>query len=386
MKQNKPTILTFVGHYLPGYKSGGPIRTISNLLDALSDDFNFKIITRDRDQFDNEPYGNIKVNEWNSFNNCNVFYARRETSLINTINKSSFDIYYLNSLFDYNFSIKIILLLKLKLIPRKQVLLAPRGELSKGALSLKAIKKKIFIHFVKFLRLYKDVYWQASSEYEAAEIKIAFGSRAKIEIAMDVPAVKNIYPVERRKKKKSELKILFISSITPKKNVRFAIETLKKVKGNFILDIYGPIKDKNYWAKCQQLISSEIRDRITYKGTINNKLIHTIYPEYDLFFFPTLGENFGHVIFESLVYGTPVLCSGTTPWDKLDELRAGWNLDLNYPEKFITLIEQLIEKDEYEYQTYIDGCREYIKLLKNMNIEEANRIMFRNLTSSGKAQ
>jgi glycosyltransferase involved in cell wall biosynthesis len=35
---------------------------------------------------------------------------------------------------------------------------------------------------------------------------------------------------------------------------------------------------------------------------------------YDLFAFPTLGENFGHVIFESLRVGTPVLLSDRTPW------------------------------------------------------------------------
>ena len=35
---------------------------------------------------------------------------------------------------------------------------------------------------------------------------------------------------------------------------------------------------------------------------------------HDLFVFPTLGENFGHVIYESLMCGTPVLVSDNTPW------------------------------------------------------------------------
>lgn len=379
MNQNKKTILTFVSYYLPGYKSGGPVRTISNLLDALSDEFSFKIITRDRDLLDNKAYETIKINQWNTFNNCTVFYSNLKPGLINIIRNSAFDIYYLNSLFDYPFSIKIVLLHKMKLIPGKLILLAPRGELSKGALSLKSVKKKIFIYLVRFLRLYKDVNWQASSEYESDEIKAVFGSAAKIKIAMDIPAINDIYPAERRRKKKDELKILFISSVTPKKNIRFVIKVLNGVRGNFKLDIYGPIKDKSYWLKSQKLIAPGIKDRVTYKGSVNHKIISSIYTNYDLFFFPTLGENFGHVIFESIAYGTPVLCSGTTPWDKLEELGAGWNIGLNHPEKFITLLEQLITKDENDYQTYIEGCQRYIECLKNMNIPDTNRIMFRNL-------
>ena len=43
-----------------------------------------------------------------------------------------------------------------------------------------------------------------------------------------------------------------------------------------------------------------------------NKFI--IFLKNDLFVFPTLGENFGHVIFESLEASTPVLVSDQTPW------------------------------------------------------------------------
>ena len=46
---HKPVILVFLGNYLPGFKSGGPLRTIVNLVDNLSDEFEFLIITSDRD-------------------------------------------------------------------------------------------------------------------------------------------------------------------------------------------------------------------------------------------------------------------------------------------------------------------------------------------------
>jgi hypothetical protein len=60
------TILTSVGYYLPGYKAGGPIRTLANMVGRLGDEFQFKIVTADRDFDDTKPYPEIKIDGWNS--------------------------------------------------------------------------------------------------------------------------------------------------------------------------------------------------------------------------------------------------------------------------------------------------------------------------------
>ena len=48
-----------VRYYLPGYKSGGPVRTIVNLVDHLGDDIDFRIVTSDRDALEDAPYANV---------------------------------------------------------------------------------------------------------------------------------------------------------------------------------------------------------------------------------------------------------------------------------------------------------------------------------------
>jgi glycosyltransferase involved in cell wall biosynthesis len=349
------------------------------MLDLLADKYTFKIITRDRDELEHKPYQNIIVNEWNSFKNCEIYYASPKSSLRKVLNNIHFDTYYLNSFFDFNFSIKILLLIKFRLIPAKEIILAPRGELSKGALSFKSFKKNIFLFLAKLLNLHKDVTWHASSKYEAAGIKENFGENVKIKTAMDIPGFNQIVPYKRKEKKKDELNILFISSITPMKNLYFVIEVLNNVYGNFTLDIYGPIKDRAYWQKCQRLVSVRIKDRINYKGIIDNNLLHTVFPNYDLFFFPTLGENFGHVIFESLAYGTSVLCSGNTPWDKLNEFNAGWNISLKNAEDFKYKINELLKLDNNEYGKFLIGCKDYINHLQNdKNIIDDNLALFNN--------
>jgi glycosyltransferase involved in cell wall biosynthesis len=104
---------------------------------------------------------------------------------------------------------------------------------------------------------------------------------------------------------------------------------------------------------------------VNYRGVVNNSDIANIYPNYDLLFLPTLGENYGHVIYESLALGVPVLCSDKTPWNRLDEFNAGWSISLKNISRFIEVIENLSKLDSDEYEKYKEGCFRYIEDLKN---------------------
>jgi glycosyltransferase involved in cell wall biosynthesis len=59
---------------------------------------------------------------------------------------------------------------------------------------------------------------------------------------------------------------------------------------------------------------------------------------YDLFFLPTRGENYGHVILESFLAGTPALIADTTPWRNLEEAGIGWDLALDDEQGFVSRI------------------------------------------------
>lgn len=56
----KKSVLVFCGFYTPGFKGGGPSKTIANTIDSLGDEFRFSVITSDRDLGDEEPYARIK--------------------------------------------------------------------------------------------------------------------------------------------------------------------------------------------------------------------------------------------------------------------------------------------------------------------------------------
>jgi len=57
--------------------------------------------------------------------------------------------------------------------------------------------------------------------------------------------------------------------------------------------------------------------RVSYCGVVRPAEVQAVFALYDAFILPTLGENFGHAIGESLSAGCPVLCSQLTPWTEV---------------------------------------------------------------------
>ena len=103
LTDNVPIILCFVEYYLPGYCSGGPVRSIVNFVDHLGDEFDIHIVTRDRDALDSEPYPNVQIDAWNKVGKAQVFYASNKTinihGIANLISVTHHDVLYLNSFF-----------------------------------------------------------------------------------------------------------------------------------------------------------------------------------------------------------------------------------------------------------------------------------------------
>ena len=139
----KKTILILTGQYLPGFKGGGPIKSIANIIEHFGDEFNFKIITADRDLGDTESYKNISVNEWVKKCNVEIIYLSPEKQsfryIKEIINNVDYDLMYLTGYFSPIFTLIPIILRKLKLIKPKSVLLAPRGDFSEGGQSGAAV-------------------------------------------------------------------------------------------------------------------------------------------------------------------------------------------------------------------------------------------------------
>ena len=337
----KIKVLIFTGFYLPGFKGGGPIKTIKNLIEYTGDLIDYRVITSDRDLGDTYPYSNISHNNWVDLNKSKVMYISKGfdglIQIVNLMAKLDYDLIYLNSFFSSKFTILPLLISK---IIGKKVILAPRGEFSKGALLLKTNKKKIYIRLFKLFKLEKNITFQASTLHEKYDIQSTLGANIDIYIAENIGSQDFANSIPQ--KKHEQLRGVFISRISPKKNLLFALEVISGLKVSISYDIYGPIEDMEYWKECMvKILDMPTHIKVSYKGELHpNDIIETLTP-YDFFFMPTKGENYGHVITEALCAGLPLIISNSTPWKDLYSKDLGWDLPLNNIESFRDAISEL---------------------------------------------
>lgn len=377
----KQKVFVIVDYYLPGYKAGGTIRSVANLVDSLGDQFDFWILTRDRDAGDTVAYTDVKVNVWNQVGKAKVFYASphslSSTNIRRLIHDVKPSIYYLNSFFSY-LTIKLLLSRRLGMLPESPVILAPRGEFSPGALRLKKTKKSLYIGLAARLGLYDDLRWQVTSSKEEDEVCARWGQKIKLHIAPDLPLVsKDFKDQTRLVKETGHVRFAFISRITRKKNLAWALSILRGLSGNIVFDVYGPPEDRNYWRECEQRILELPKNiSVKYYGPIPNNEVRSTFQNYHFFVFPTLGESFGHAIFDALAVGCPVIVSNTTPWQDLSQQGAGWSLPLRIEEVWEQVLQDCVDMDNNVYASMSRQARECAMNFHGSGILQMNRDLF----------
>jgi glycosyltransferase involved in cell wall biosynthesis len=141
------------------------------------------------------------------------------------------------------------------------------------------------------------------------------------------------------------------------KNLEGALRILAMTSMPIILDIYGNQESAAYWKECERLMHElPPHVTVTYHGNVPSDDVITVMASYDLFFLPTLGESFGHVILEALLAGCPVLISDRTPWRQLKEKHAGYELSLDRPEAFAETLEKFAAMDDAQFREWSDAA------------------------------
>lgn len=370
MQRKKPIILALVHYYLPGYKSGGPVRTIVNMVDHLGDYFDFRIVTSDRDNQDEAPYADVAIDSWNTLGKARIYYLSPTNcsmrALVRVLSDLPYDVLYLNSFFDAVFTQRPLLARRLGLLPNKPVVIAPRGEFSPGALSIKRWKKAPYKSIASALGLYRNLIWQASGEHECKDIRRALGTTARrIFIAPNLPPVSQCEVLEDNESTSQNgdsLRIIFLSRISPMKNLDFALRVLARMTVPVHFEIYGPIDSEPYWRQCSALMA-DVPPNVTvrYCGAVHHSQVARILEAYDLFFLPTRGENYSHVIMESLTAGTPVLIADTTAWRHLERDGVGWDLPLDDEQQFANRIHDAAQLSTEAYRLWRKRVRNYAR-------------------------
>ncbi len=378
-------ILTIIDYYRPGYKGGGPIRTLESMVDHLGDNFGFQILTRDRDLGDASSYGGIMGEKWQSIGRAQIYYLRPDSlsirSLARIIRETSYDVLYLNSVFS-SLSVKIMLARRLGWIPSKPIVIAPRGEFFAGALSIKSRKKSFYLSVARLSGLYSTVSrWHVSNTLEENTVYQTIAvSRSAIYIAPNLHP-RDLPTVNVKRDLSKTLKLVFFSRISPKKNLDYALQLLMNSDLPIQLDIYGTQEDQDYWQICESIMKSLPKTvQARYCGELHPEQVAPRLSKYHALFFPTRGENYGHVIWESLYAGCSPIISDQTPWKDLEEQGIGWAIPLDKPEKFHEALQTLYSLLPETFNQRAQDAHHYAReIASNAESVAANRRLFADL-------
>jgi len=346
-KNGRKRILVIVDSYLPGFRAGGPIRSVSNMVETFRQEYDFFIVTRNHDWMDNIPYSEVAHDQWLRTSDARIYYGSdlSITRLRKLIAEVSPQAIYLNSHFS-PLSRGVLWLRRTGQIRDASVLLAPRGEFSPGALAIKASRKFVYLKLARLLNLYEGVIWHASTEKEREQIREQMG-KVSIRVARMLSssdAGNRHHDAVRPKKVPGNAAFVFLSRVDRMKNLDLALKMLSKLNASVTFDIYGPVGQDGYWEECRALIA-EMDANVTcrYHGPVPQSEVAATLSRYHYLLLPTRGENFGHVILESLQVGTPVIISTETPWKDLQEKGIGWDLPVNEAERWQHALNQCVQ-------------------------------------------
>jgi glycosyltransferase involved in cell wall biosynthesis len=359
MLTEKKKVLMMADWFSPGFKAGGPIQSCVNFSQHLKDDLDIYVLTTDRDLNDTLPYNGIIQDQWTDFNSrVKVFYASPSwlsfTNIKKLISQLRPDVLYLNSMYSRFFSIYPLLLKRMGHIQTK-IILSPRGMLRQSAIEFSRMKKLFFLRLFRLANMHKQVLFHCTDETEINDVSKFFGKAPSV-LLSNFPSYQQPLVLPSGKKR-NELKILFVGRIHPIKNLDYLLKALRPLDSQVELTIVASVEEQEYWKRCEELIKQLPSNiKIIFKGELPNEEVKQMLQSHDIFALPTKGENFGHAIFESLSAGRPVVISDQTPWKRLSQWKAGWDISLDDHSKFTEVLRQFSCMNQEELNEWCVGA------------------------------
>jgi glycosyltransferase involved in cell wall biosynthesis len=377
----KPRILLFSNWFAPGYKGGGSQLAAVNLVRTLIDQFDFWVVTSDRDAGDTQSYG-VENGQWADVDGAHVLYLRpdlrRFCTIWSLVRSREYDLIHVNSVFSIVFA-AYPLFARLLAASETPFVVSPHGEMASPALAKKPFRKSIYLKLARAAGLFRRAHWHATSMLEKQDIEHIWGNSADVAMAPLLPPAEIAKDISRRRPPKTsgKLRAAFLSRIDRMKNLDVAIEAVSAVP-DITLDIYGPIGQQDYWLECRARIERSARpEAFTYREGVNPGEVLGLLSQHDLLLQLSQSENFGYSILESLAAGCPVLISDRTPWRNLIEAGVGFDVSLSETGKMQDYLIKMRDLDETVHAQWRKRARTYaLDYVKSSPAQAATRAIY----------
>ena len=367
-------LLVFSRFFWPGFKGGGPVQSMTALVQWLGDRLDIHLVTRDRDLGDVKPFPVVENAYWTRLDGVTVRYAHEPkmgTEVPRAMRALPRYRLVLNNVFNPIFSVLPLLVCRVVGRRIERTFIFPRGEMDPGALRQSSGRKRVFLATVKRSGLWRGVTWIATSEMERENV-LRILPKAKVEVAENlVPRSKlSLTQRVRPEKRPGTVRLAFASRISPKKGMLPLLEALATATGDIELDVAGPVSDNAYWQRCLAVVPRLPPNvQFRYLGEIPNQELLERIQEYHFTILPTRSENYGHSVVESFLASVPVLLTDATPWTWAVEEGAGLLIE-DIPE---TLAEA-VAMDAESYTEVCDATDRVKQAIRTRVADEAERL------------
>lgn len=282
------------------------------------------------------------------------------------------DAVHLNSLFSRGFT--LLPLRRLRNKPNVRVVLAPRGMLGQAALSIKPLKKRAFLALARGMGWMDRVFWHASTDQEAYEVRCAF-PRARVQVAQNLPSP---LPPDNPERPSDAWHIVVVGRIHRVKNLHFGLKALLRAESGRCMrvDFIGPIEDAGYKQELEDLAQTNPAVEVAFLGGVPPSELPGHFQRAHYLLSATTQENFGHAIVEAWAHGCPVLISDRTPWRDLAEQGTGWDWPLEEA-AWDAGLKGALNLDVSEWSTLSEASRRFFsEAVTNPESERANLALF----------
>ena len=232
----------------------------------------------------------------------------------------------------------------------KPYVLSPHGMLYPTALAISRWKKILMLKFWFNEDIQKATCLHATCHQEMEHCR-AFGYRGPIAVIPNAVVFPKGVEAKKDNYRDSEgrRQIGFLGRLHPIKkveNILYAISLLSsEEKSQVSFEIMGKYDDRyETWLK-DEVERLGLEDCVSFVGFVSGSEKYDRLSKLAALLVPSEQENFGMIVPEALICGTPVYASLGTPWSELNECNAGWWRN-NDPETIAGIIKEVLSSSD----------------------------------------
>ncbi|TIM40996.1 MAG: glycosyltransferase [Mesorhizobium sp.] len=210
-------------------------------------------------------------------------------------------------------------------------ILSPRGMLGADALRYSSGSKRAF-GLIWQNRVNRTVTcYHATADSEFDDIR-SFGLLQPVAVipnGIEVPALAPSSDATDVQEKRAPY-VLSLGRLHPKKGLDRLVASWAQISADFPrwrLRIVGPDENGHASELRRQISSLRLSGSVSIEEAVFGEAKRELMSCADIFALPTLHENFGMTVAESLAVATPVISTVGAPWRGLGEQKAGWWVD-----------------------------------------------------------